>query len=118
MLDKMDKIRVAHFRIRVTLFCMIFGALVAGGCYLAHQQLFAAAVSYALGAALNACGAGNWFIQHTHGALALGALFYQNMQPDGFGWVKTLEAAGAGAVLGLLIPASLFSIKKQGVENA
>ena len=118
MLDKMDKIRVAHFRIRVTLFCMIAGACLAVFGYLAHEQLLAAAVSYALGAALDACGAGNWFIQHTHGALAVAALFYQSMQPGGFGWAKTLEAAGAGALLGLLIPVSIFSIKKQGVENA
>ena len=118
MLDKMDKIRVAHFRIRVTLLCMIAGACLAGFCYLAHEQLLAAAVSYALGAALDACGAGNWFIQHTHGALAVAALFYQSMQPGGFGWAKTLEAAGAGALLGLLIPLSIFSINKRGVENA
>ncbi|MHB1668994.1 MAG: hypothetical protein ACYCSR_12245 [Thiomonas sp.] len=119
MLDKMDKIRVAHFRIRVTLFCMIFGALFASGGYLAREQLLAAAVSYALGSALNAWGAGGWFIQHTHGALAVAALFYQSMQPGGFGWAKTLEAAGAGGFLGLLIPLSIFSIKKQqGVENA
>ena len=118
MLDKMDKIRVMHFRIQVALLCMIAAALCAGGGYLAHEQLLAAAVSYALGAALNACGAGNWFIQHTHGALAVAALFYQNMQPGGFGWTRPLEAAGAGALLGLLIPVSIFSIKKQGVENA
>uniref|UniRef100_E6PNK8 Uncharacterized protein n=1 Tax=mine drainage metagenome TaxID=410659 RepID=E6PNK8_9ZZZZ len=117
MLDKMDKIRVAHFRIRVTLFCMIFGALLAGGGYLAHEQLLAAAVSFTLGSALNALGVGHWFIQHTHGAFAVGALFYQSMQPGGFGWTKAMEAAGAGAFLGLLIPASLFSIKK-GAENA
>ena len=118
MLDKMDKIRVAHFRIRVTLFCMIAGACAAGFGYLAHEQLLDAAVSYSLGSALNALGVGGWVIQHAHGALALGSLFYQNMQPGGFGWAKTLEAAGAGAMLGLLIPASIFSIKKQGVENA
>lgn len=118
MLDKMDKIRVAHFRIRVTLFCMITGALLAGGGYLAHEQLLGPAFSYLLGAALNAWGTGGLFIQHTHGALAVDALFYQNMQPIGFGWEKTLEAAGAGGFLGLLIPLSIFSIKKQGIENA
>ena len=118
MFDKMDKIRVSHFRIRVTLFCMIFGSLLAGGGYLAHEQLLDAAVSYSLGSALNASRAGGWFIQHTHGALAVASLFYQNMQPGGFGLAKPLEAAGAGALLGLLIPASIFSIKKQGVENA
>ncbi|SCC95102.1 conserved membrane hypothetical protein [Thiomonas sp. X19] len=118
MLDKMDKIRVAHFRIRATLFCMIFGALLASAGYLAHEQLLAAAVSFTLGSALNALGVGHWFIQHTHGALAVAALYYTSMQPGGFGWAKTLEAAAAGGFLGLLIPASLFSIKKQGVENA
>lgn len=118
MLDKMDKIRVAHFRIRVTLFCMIFGALLAGGGYLAHEQLLAPAFSYLLGSVLNAWGAGGWFIQHTHGPFAVAALFYRSMQPGGFGWAKALEAAGAGAFLGLLVPVSIFSIKKQGVENA
>ena len=118
MLDRMDKIRVAHFRIRVTLLCMIAGACLAGFCYLAHEKLLGAAASYSLGSALNALGAGSWFIQHTHGALAVAAMFYQNMLPGGFGWAKTLEAAGAGALLGLLIPVSIFSIKKQGVENA